>query len=221
MNSQAQSKVASFPSWNTFPLQNNNRTLGDRNSKFLFHYDDETFDTDDEGEKKLHIDEYHQRVYLNDEWSEDKFITKSTPNRKRLKTKKPRKKRPRWKEKGSSKRYIGEPKRDKSKRKKKKSGGQSESKYKWPMAPVMHAMLDFLSKPGDYFSNLMSSYAGGQGDYSFGGGNGYKGGSGGGGYKGGGGSSGGGASNAAASGIIDGLTGIIGDTTLSRKVQCR
>ena len=84
------------------------------------------------------------------------------------------------------------------------------------MVSVMHSMLDFLSNPGDYFSKFQSSYAGGEGDGSFGEGGGFTGGGGdGSGYSGGGGAS---ASNGAAPGILDGLNGIIGDTTLSRKV---
>ena len=78
----------------------------------------------------------------------------------------------------------------------------------------MHSMLDFISNPGDYFYNFQSSYAGGEGDETFGGGGGYNGGSSG--YSGGGG--GASASNATAPDILDGLNGIIGDTTLSRKV---
>ena len=141
--------------------------------------------------------------------------------RRKIKANKYRKKRPRKEEEETEleKKYIGQPDKNKTRKKwkrKNKIAGRRDSNADWPMVSVMHSMLDFLSNPGDYFSNFQSSYAGGDGDETFGGGAGYNGGGGGGSvYNGVGGAS---ASNAAAPGILDGLNGIIGDTTLSRKV---
>ena len=222
MSAPAHNRLGPFPSWDNFGFQNKNRSLEDRDSKFLFHYDEDTFESVYDGPMEFTTDEYEQSL-SSDEYKIDTRQTKS--KRRRLKKERYRKKRPLGGDEYdlSNDNYIGQPKRDekkkykkRKKRKKKKNGDRRESDYEWPVVSVMHSMLDFLSNPGDYFSNVQSSYAGGQGEHSFGGG-------GGGGYKGGGGGSsgyqgGGGASNPAAPGILDGLSGIIGDTTLSRKV---
>jgi hypothetical protein len=220
MNLQTQSKqIVPFPSWNDFGLQNKNRNLIDRDSKFLFHYED----SDYEELKYFPTDEYENSLNTEEESPYEKYSQEPKSKRRRIKTNKYRKKRPKKEdtETEPEKKYIGQPdnnrNRKKRKRKKKKNSGRRESNADWPMVSVMHSMLDFLSNPGDYFSNLQSSYAGGEGDASFGEGGEYNGGGGGGsGYSGGGG--GASASNAAAPGILDGLNGIIGDTTLSRKV---
>ena len=122
----------------------------------------------------------------------------------------PKKKRPKPKpvpvlKKKRPKAYIGQPDRF--------------SDASWPaMTEVMQAMLDFLSSPSQYLDNFQSSYAGGPvkkpGNYgnggSYGGGS-YGGGGGGGSYGGGGGGGGGGG---------DFLSGLLGDTSLSRQVYC-
>ena len=217
MNIKTQTKIAPFPSWNDFGLQNKNRTFLARDSKFLFHYEEEPFDSDYGELTEFPTDEYENT----EEESPYRTTHQVKSKRRKINTNKYRKKRPRKEEKETEleKKYIGQPDKNKTRKKwkrKNKIDGRPDSNADWTMVSVMQSMLDFLSNPGDYFSNFQSSYVGGEGDGSFGGGGGYTGGGGGGsGYSGGGGAS---ASNGAAPGILDGLNGIIGDTTLSRKV---
>ena len=82
----------------------------------------------------------------------------------------------------------------------------------WPsMTGIMHGMLGFLSKPGDYAENFQSYFAGGsvKKPHNYGG-SGYSGGFHGGSYGGGGGGGGKGGGNL--------LANFIGDTSLSRQV---
>ena len=131
-----------------------------------------------------------------------KKVIKTTPRpkkvkiRKPLKTKKPRKQKPK-------KAYIGQPDRFEN--------------ADWPTSTsVMQGMLDFLSSPGGYLDNFQSYYAGGpvRKPHNYGASS----------YGGGVGSYGGGIGNFGLS-VGEGgggggfLSGLIGDTSLSRQVR--
>ena len=58
MNLQTQDTIAPFPSWNEFGLRKENGTLLDRDSKFLFHYEEDPFDSNYEELQDFPTDEY-------------------------------------------------------------------------------------------------------------------------------------------------------------------
>ena len=214
-----------FPSWSEFNFSNSIVATDDRKSKFLFHYDEDN------------VGQFYDAV-MESEAADFKTVSKSGSNVKYEKEawlKPGRYSNKKQKNHKSDKEidetdYIGKP-RNKLKRKKirRKKVGRRKSSQERPMFSIMHSMLDFLSKPGDFFSNLKSMYAGGEVSGYKGGseskytesGNKYKGtGSSYNGnankYKGGGGNTA--SSNSPTSGILAGLSSVVGDTTLSRKV---
>jgi len=197
-------KTQPSESWNKFDMGLQNENI--INSKYLF-YNDEIEETKDDTEFKRK-DAYFQTEILNNK-------IRQRTKRKKVRRKKYGKKNV-WNSSKSEKDYIGQPEKKKRTKIKKNNSDRRESYNDWPMTSVMHSMLDFLTNPGDFFENMQSSYAGGQPDHSFGGGGGYKGVGGtsvSGGYSGG----GEGTPSNGAGGIFDGLGGILGDTSLSRK----
>ena len=136
--------------------------------------------------KKKKQKHYHHRIDL------PTLTYKKKPTKKKIthtKKKRPVRKKPK-------KAYVGQPDRF--------------DDASWPsMTGIMHGMLGFLSKPGDYAENFQSYFAGGpvKKPHNYGG-SGYSGGFHGGSYGGGGGGGGGG----------NLLANFIGDTSLSRQV---
>ena len=66
MNLQSQSRqISPFPFWIDFELQNENRAFVDRDSKFLFHYEDGPFGRDYEELKDFPTDEYEEKKKKN------------------------------------------------------------------------------------------------------------------------------------------------------------
>jgi hypothetical protein len=95
MDTLTHNKMIPFVSWNNFGLQNENRTFGYRDSKFLFHYDEFTdpyYNSEYEGSYDFTTDEYENLPNSEEESINQMFVNKAKPKRRKSERAKHRKK---------------------------------------------------------------------------------------------------------------------------------